>query len=503
MSRSSARIAIFLAGFAVRLYFFSGFVQTDDAHYSLAAFQLAGGGGLTQANQFGTRLGLLAPTALAYKLFGVSLWATVWFPFLCSLGALACVERIVRRHWNESTALYAMALFAFFPLDVLYASRMFPCSPLAFAAVMLLGLLLEDGGPRTVFLAGLTLGAAAWLRMTALFALGPIVLGALLLDLPRRRHCLWGAAGLALAGGLDAAAFWFLTDDPLYRIHAVTGALSAQGAAEGLTTGFDLRFWIAPWTRIFTEQEFGFYPLLILPAVVLSAFRSGHRKERFLALFTAFLFLYSVYGTVAPWRYAPLPRLPRYLSMVGVSGVMLGAVWLLRVARPWRIAVVASLAISSIGFCALDNGRSVALPARAAAAYLSSLGDQRLAVHADLVPSLLFEWSYRPPPNVSFIDEEESPAGLWVLAGLAPTLARNTLDADLWVGRAADLPLPRREPVARFPPADRLYYRLLRDPLFMRFYGLVRDPYRVAGMGRVTSAAIVVVPIDGSENDEE
>ena len=142
---ASIRIAVFVAGLAVRLAFFSGFIQSDDANYAVAAFQLSEGAGIVQPDQFGTRLGVLLPAALAFRLFGISLWTTVWFPFVCSLLALAGIEWLVRRHWGEQTALVAMVLIRVLsPGCLVLRATLFPCAPLTLCAIVVLGLLLEE-----------------------------------------------------------------------------------------------------------------------------------------------------------------------------------------------------------------------------------------------------------------------------------------------------------------------------------------------------------------------
>ncbi len=487
---------VFLAGIAVRLLFFSGYVQTDDAHYALSAWRWAEEGRLAHADQFGTRLGLLAPTALAFRWFGVSAWTAAGFAFLCSIAAVPLVGRLAAGLWGERTGVLAALLYAFLPLDVLFASRMFPCSPIGLATVGALILLLLGEGRRAVFGAGVCLGLAATFRLTAFFALGPILLSALVWNFPRRRHLVWGAAGVAAVMAIEAATFAWLTGDPTFRFQALLGPLAEQGDLEGLTSAGTAWFLAAPWLRLFSEQEMGFYPYLAVPALVYWFRKAETARERFLLLWVAFLYLYTVYGTTAPWRYAPLPRLPRYLSIVAPAAIVLTAAWLARAFRPRAQAViVGALAATSIGFCALDNGRAVSGPARELAGLLAA-DPGTMTLDARFAQPVFFFWGFQPPGVTTVVELDPPLSRRSAGGGLAPVVsAWSAAPSAKYVAMRSDgggSPPPGMERIASIRAPDTLYYRLLRHPLFLRLLGLVRNDYRVDGLRRLSGEGIDV-----------
>src|SRR3990172_4772499 len=69
---------------ALRAVYFNGFIGSDDADYNYASFMLAQGD-LSLDSHHSKRLGLILPTALAFKVFGLGEISSVLFSLICSL----------------------------------------------------------------------------------------------------------------------------------------------------------------------------------------------------------------------------------------------------------------------------------------------------------------------------------------------------------------------------------------------------------------------------------
>ena len=81
---TTALLLILLTTAVLRVAFFSGFVLSDDTHYLERVHELSTGSLSPPRSHFGARIGLVAPPALAFHLFGASELTAVFVPFLCS-----------------------------------------------------------------------------------------------------------------------------------------------------------------------------------------------------------------------------------------------------------------------------------------------------------------------------------------------------------------------------------------------------------------------------------
>lgn len=84
------------------------------------------------AEAFQFRYPMIFGPAAFFHLFGINDVSAVMLALLCSLGSVFLVHRIARFFLDESGALLAAFLYALFPLDVLFATRLMPDGPLAF-----------------------------------------------------------------------------------------------------------------------------------------------------------------------------------------------------------------------------------------------------------------------------------------------------------------------------------------------------------------------------------
>src|SRR3569833_953831 len=122
-------VGVVLLAAVIRIFFFTGFHGFDDVFYIRRAYALSQGHFALPTNHWAARVGLVGPTALAYLLFGVTLWSTVLFPFLCSILTVIVATVLGRRLLGDSAGWLAGLLVAMFPMDAIFASMLFPTAP--------------------------------------------------------------------------------------------------------------------------------------------------------------------------------------------------------------------------------------------------------------------------------------------------------------------------------------------------------------------------------------
>ena len=144
-------ILILLFALFLRMYFFVGHVNNDpqddgiymrharllvfDGEFSdfkWAADLVSTQDTINPAHQFPFRWMMVFPIALSFMLFGLNDFSAALFPLLCSLGSILLIFYIGKNLFNEKAGLIAAFLLSFFPLNVIYATRIIPEAPLTF-----------------------------------------------------------------------------------------------------------------------------------------------------------------------------------------------------------------------------------------------------------------------------------------------------------------------------------------------------------------------------------
>jgi 4-amino-4-deoxy-L-arabinose transferase-like glycosyltransferase len=464
---AAAKLALILGvATLLRVHFFTGYTAYDDGIYIQRAFDLSLGRLDAPTTHWAARVGLVVPTAIAYRLFGFSPATTVAFPFLCSLASILVAGEIGRRLYGVHAGLIAAFLFAVLPMDVLFATMLFPTAPvLLFAGGALCAFVLaeRDGRPLLYLLSGLGLGLAGLANEASLMVVVVYPVYVLAVRRPHRLQ-LFVLLGLALAIGIDPLVH-ALMGAPLARLEALSHTKTVQGTDPDVGySGFTF-WWIAePLVRLFSERTFGLFPLLVVPAVALRLVRPADTSDRALALIVVVGFLWISFGTVSPNTYAPLDRLPRYLAPIVMPGLLLGARELAeRPSRRVRLLVLGVLGTSSLGCLLLDSG-SALRPYEALREVLAAARPSVVTIEpARRFPLLLAE-RFAPPYQLVLLGDE-TPRGALVVASSREVFAR--------------LESAGAVPVARIEPPETPYLRLLRSPLVARVLALVRPAQRL------------------------
>jgi 4-amino-4-deoxy-L-arabinose transferase-like glycosyltransferase len=391
------------AALLVRLQLFTGMVRGDDVHYAFAAYELSQGRTHFEVWEEGTaRVGLYAPAALSYRLFGVSEASTVLFPLLTSLGTVALVYALGALFGGPAAGALGALLWAAFPLDVFLATDLLPDGPMTFFCTAAVYCSLRArraegrrGAARWLARSGLALLWALSIKPTAAATLFFLLAYWLIPPLWPLFAAGWGNRAWRRAGILAAllagAVFVFLQYDffilKLARTATDLGDLLLLGRTNQPTGGQYLTS-----TRVF----FIFGPLMLVS--LAAALRAEQQATLPLAAWAGFGLLYYEWGTFGmnPLHYNPLQdwvdgRNTLYLfpPLAALAGIYLG-----RFIPKRRLALVGGMAAGGMVLAA-----GVAAKAPAGSPGETALMAASLTAVGLLVASLLLWQGERPSPS--------------------------------------------------------------------------------------------------------
>lgn len=347
-------LMIVLLGLGLRLYFFKGFTGFDDGEYARFAYQMAHGRfaieGYAGPPVFPLRLGVIFPTSLAFRLFGLSESSMVIYPLLLSLMGLLLSYVCAGVLFNHRVGLIAAALYAIAPIEIENATQLLPDLPATFYAslgvVVLLFFIRSDVEHRPMlFLGGFIAGSAfgfSWLckESISFFALTCVVL--MVLNLKRSWKSgvvLWAgvASGSLLIFVGEVVFYGNLMGDFLFRFHEIERNYrelqkwfftegSDFGWPEGSsrTAALIKRLFIRGPEFILMNSFFLFLPLLGLLAS-LHAFYWKDRAFLLPAVWLISLFLMFNFSSSSVSSYTPLPLFNRYFYPLVFPSIVLTA----------------------------------------------------------------------------------------------------------------------------------------------------------------------------------
>ena len=314
----------------LRIFDFQGFLGGDDATYIQDARLLAQGRFIPGSNQWDVRIGIIAPTALALRLFGLHEWSIVLYPLCLSLLSLPLIYCLGKAFCCRQVGLLAALLLACFPQDIFYATAVYPDLPGAFwgaLAVLLVYLSRATVPPaRRMGLAvgcGLAL-AVSYLTWEAYVAFVPICLltlwGDRARDTSRKASVILAVPACTVA--IESLAYWRLTGDPIFR-------LAALHHHTALLHGTSLLHFLLRWPVVLLNPGYPqtfFYVLLSIWGIVRLRRRPVRLAERILLLWLLGSFaLYALAIISLHPLIALLEVEPRYLSGVVYPAVVLAA----------------------------------------------------------------------------------------------------------------------------------------------------------------------------------
>jgi len=423
----------------VRGIFFLGGARGSDAYvYAKHAYEIATGSYRldTIASFYGFRYTVLLPTALSYRLFGVSDGASTFFLYLCSALNVLIVYHLVRKLLDKPTAILASLLVLFYPLDVLFANMISPDSfiPVLSASAIFCYLRAEEKNDNKFFAGvGFFIGLAYLARITSIFLLGAVVLYHLFYR-KTFRPLFYITGGFALPWMAEAIYYLLRTKDPFFHLNrlAVNDHLVKGPQPEAIVS---LLFY--PKAMFGLEltglATYGFFWWLVLGGLIVAWWR----RDRRLILPSICLFI-PFLGFEFGWQnlkeMTPIMKNYGYLSLLTCPAAILAAYFLRHLyshllSRGKRaVSVFLALCIFLVGSSLYgihrlaENVRDDAGPYLAVAEFMKSKGKGVIYVHHERWPLFLEyflryspSWEFKRSDKISIKELEEVKEGYFVL----------------------------------------------------------------------------------------
>jgi hypothetical protein len=342
---------ILMLAAVIRLISFRGYTSHDASAYAQLAHMMVSGGfkpGMFWFFPvFSVRVGLFAPVALAFRLGGVNEVMLTLYPFLLSMLSVLLAFWAAKSMFDARAGFIAACLAALMPIDMRFATQLYPDLPAAF--YMNVGVMLIYAGARqqsvhrkVAFgaLAGLALFASWLCKETVLYLLPFVGLYMLWLAVKDWRNVALMSSCVVVAGllaGFEGWLYYREAGDFLLRLSAlrrnsqnsvsVLPVFSLAGAAHLVASRT---------AKLASETLFNAY-FAFMPALAILAcayaLRQASRRFLFPALWFGGLLLMFGFGSGSLRVYAPLNLyvarfqypilLPAILLVSGLASSML------------------------------------------------------------------------------------------------------------------------------------------------------------------------------------
>ena len=342
-------IFILLVGVIIRVASFGGYFGSDDGVYAQLANEMARGNysGATYSGTFPTaplRVGLIVPTALAFKITGPNELAMVAYPFILSVLSILLAFFAGQMFFNMRVGLIAAAIQAALPIDARMASHLLPDLVMGFWANIGIILLYYGSKKTTVaskivygVLSGLCFGSA-WLCKEAFVYIVPFICICIVWVMwhQRKNTPLIISVGLVCITILLLESFLYYkyAHDFLYRFHMVEKHYKVSHSwffpelNRIVSPGKNYLLLVLNRIlkdgprQIFVNQNFGFITGTAILAIVYALFR---RLRSFLfpgLWFFSIAFMFNFCSSSIRY-YKPLVLFDRYLYPLLLPAVIL------------------------------------------------------------------------------------------------------------------------------------------------------------------------------------
>lgn len=284
---------------------------------------------------YSSRVGLVAPVALAFRIGGVNEVALTAYPFLLSILGVLVSYLAAKAMFGVRAGFIAACLMALLPIDVLSASVLLPDMPAALW--MNAGVLLVYAGSRQDTISGkAALGAlaglslfASWLCKETVLYLVPFVGLYLLWLVARDRRnvamLLAGVAVVVVLIGLESWIYHRYAGDYLHRYHVIVG-----GGDERLpvwTLAGMAHYLVYRVSEVVHETLLNpYFAFTLAAAPVVCAYAAFRKSRRYLipGLWFCWLLLLFSFGSKSLMAYRPLGLfMTRYLYPMLLPAVLL------------------------------------------------------------------------------------------------------------------------------------------------------------------------------------
>ncbi|MBN4049061.1 glycosyltransferase family 39 protein [archaeon AH-315-M20] len=324
---------IVLLGLILRLTFFSGIGTSDSLVYTKYTYNIDKGIDPNSTLTLSTRLGLIYSTAFSYKLFGINDFSSVIFVLLTSIGSIILIFYFGKLLFNKKIGLMAAFLLSFFPLDVVYATKLLADIPSAFFMGLGIYIFLYSEIKSKLrygigyFLSGVFIGIGYFIRESVLLIILFFIIYILYKKEIKKKYFLV-PLGVLLIFAIETLIFFTLTGDPLFRSHASQQYLAEASVEHNYFGRLDFPTGLFHYPHlILTNNLLSFFYIVIFIAIIY--FIINKKKETYTLMFWFIpLLLYLSFGSGSFTQYIPLRAVDRYLSIITIPGILLMAFFL-------------------------------------------------------------------------------------------------------------------------------------------------------------------------------
>lgn len=495
-----AILSIVITALILRIVMFSGYVSGDDAAYVTQAVLYANGDFAPPSVHWGVRSLPIFFTSISFRLFGVNPIATALFPMVFSIGSVVVAYFLANELFDRYTAILSAFLVAIFPMEVIFASHLFPYAFLSFfcsASLLTYLKAIKLNHSYLYLVAGLLLGLAYLSRITALFCL----LFFFLHTISERnfsRKIAYFIFGLVSVVILESAFFYKISGDPFHRIDVLVSQVGPSDTA-GQRASTDnpkpqrsinwTKKLLEPFYRPVVEQELGlFFVAIFLTSLIQLRYVKSY-GPRVLLLWVIPIYFYTVYGTMSPFDYRPLRRLPRYMSPIIIPATVLVAWQIRSLSRRWlQNGIILALITSAILSMLVDASPSMTKREKELASFVSAHPNEQFLIPRTLYFDVAYYLGFRKNNNIDLFHERADGSHTLQRIKLTMPYEENHTPRSAKCGTYAvtqgkylsidDLP-QHAEFVLELAKPETLKQRLLESPLMIEFLSLVRDKTRV------------------------
>ena len=325
-------LAILGAALILRVVYFVGFYGADDASLASAALSTLQDGFRVPQSHYTGRIGLILPQAALFAVFGTGEWQMAVLPLGFSILGIWMAYAIGGILAGRRVGLIAAIVLALFPLELAFASSLYPDLPLgAMLAVSVYWALrartAESPYPWAIA-SGLAWGYAYLIKIEAGLLL--FVFLAMVYQTPR----FWRTAlVIAISCGCiflaENAAYFAMTGRILHRLRVIAemgGSAISKEYSGGSLWGFPKAWFV-------TFYQFGLHYYLLLFGSLWAI--AARRRELYLPLIWLFVYLgwLQFGGNPFSGSYSFKSHLQRYCLMVGVPMAIVVAAFLHRLSE--------------------------------------------------------------------------------------------------------------------------------------------------------------------------
>ena len=319
---------IVILGIFLRLIFFSGMDVSDSLEYSKTAYDIKKGITQSSVPTLSTRLGLIYPTAVSYKIFGISDFSSVLFVLLTSIASIVLIFYFGKLLFDIKAGLFAAVLLSFFPLNIVDSTKLLSDLPSAFFVALGVYIFLYAELKSKLkhgisyLLSGIFIGIGYLIRESALL-IALFFIAYILYKRRIKREYFLVPIGVLIIFLSESLIFFSLTGDPLFRVHTSQDYLAKSTIAHDYFGRLDFPKGLLHYPyMILTDNLISVYYILIFMSILYFIWMKKTQTYYLMFWFIALL-LYLSFGSASLAQYVPFKATARYLEIVTMPGILL------------------------------------------------------------------------------------------------------------------------------------------------------------------------------------